>query len=220
MSQIDPHRLFDAFLFDMDGTVLTSIKAAERVWTRWAEGHGIDIATLLATMHGMRAIDTVRRVAPPGLDVQAEADKISRAEIADVEGIEPIPGAAEFLAALPADRWAIVTSAPRALAERRIQAAGLPLPGVLVSADDVSHGKPSPEPFQLGAEKLGFDVEDCLIFEDAPAGIQAAETAGSALVVVTAGHAQPVATTHPTITDYAQLSVAHEQGRGLRVNRN
>src|SRR6201991_4767014 len=126
-------RRFSALLFDMDGTVLDSTAAAERVWGAWARRHGLDVAAFLPTMHGRRAIETVRRLALPGVDPEREADEITKAEIADVEGIHAIAGAAAFLTSLPPRRWAIVTSSPRALALRRIEAAGIPLPATLVT---------------------------------------------------------------------------------------
>jgi sugar-phosphatase len=214
-------RKFAAFLFDMDGTLLNSIAAAERVWSAWATRHGLDVAAFLPTMHGIRAIETVRRLALPGVDPQHEADEISRAEIADVEGIHAIAGAAAFLASLPPRRWAIVTSSPRALALRRIEAVGLPLPATLVTGEDVSHGKPAPDCFRLGAERLGFDPLDCLVFEDATPGIQAAEAAGATVVVVTATHQHKMETPHVTILDYSNLRVvADASGIGLERIQN
>ena len=205
MSFIDPSlagRSFAGFLFDMDGTILTSIAAAERVWTAWARRHGVDAAPLLATMHGKRAEDTVRGLQLPGVDPLAEAARITQAEIEDVGGIEPVAGAKAFLAALPRERWAIVTSAPRALALRRIEAAGLPTPAVLITADDVSRGKPAPDGFLLGAQRLGCAANDCLVFEDTPAGIQAAEAAGAAVMVISATHHRPLPTPHPSLVNY------------------
>ena len=181
-------RTFGALLFDMDGTILNSIAAAERVWTAWAERHGLDVAAFLPTIHGVRGIETITRLALPGVDPHAEAHAILLAEIEDVDGVEAIEGAAAFLASLPADRWAIVTSSPRRLALRRLAAAGLPTPAVLVTAEDVARGKPAPDCFLLAAERLGQRIEDCLVFEDAPAGIQAAEAAGAAVAVVTVTH--------------------------------
>lgn len=201
----DPKRAHDALLFDMDGTVITSIVATERVWAQWARRHGLDVESFLPTIHGMRAIDTIRRLNLPGIDPEAEAQRVGEAELADVDGIEPVPGAAAFLDALPRDRWAIVTSAPRALANRRIAAAGLPMPDILIAAEDVAQGKPAPDGFLLGAERLGVAIRNCLIFEDAPAGIHAAEAAGAALIVVTAAHLTAADVAHPTISDYALL---------------
>src|SRR5262245_42020123 len=136
MQSLFAGRSFAAFLFDMDGTLLDSIAAANRVWTRWAEKQGIDPAPVLRTIHGSRAVDSIRRLNLPGVDAEREADAITRAEIADVDGVVAIPGASPFLQSLPSDRWAVVTSAPRALAERRLEAAGLPAPPLLVTAED------------------------------------------------------------------------------------
>ncbi|MBS7542590.1 HAD-IA family hydrolase [Ancylobacter oerskovii] len=192
----------------MDGTVLTSIAAAERVWTRWALRHGLDVARFLPTIHGVQAIDTIRRQAPnlPGIDVEAEAAWVTRAEIEDVGGIEPIPGAVAFLASLPAGRWTIVTSATRELAEARLAAAGLPPPVQMVCAEDISRGKPAPDGYLLAAERLGVRAADCLIVEDAPAGIAAAEAAGGTTLVITHTHHHPLATPHVTVPDYLGLA--------------
>lgn len=197
-----PDRRFAAFLFDMDGTLLTSIRASERVWSAWARGHGLDVEAFLPTIHGKRAIETVRQLGLPDIDVEAETAIITRGEIADVDGVEPIDGAAAFLASLPPGRWTIVTSASRELAERRLGAAGLPVPPAMVTAEDVTHGKPAPECFLLAAQRLGVPIADCLVFEDAPAGIAAAEAAGASVAVITATHAHPFATHHPVLPSY------------------
>lgn len=203
---------YDALLFDMDGTILTSIAAAERVWTRWAQHHGLDVDTFLPTIHGKRGIDSIRDSGVPNVDPEAEAAAILEAEIGDVEGIEPIAGAPEFLASLPHNRWAVVTSAPRRLAERRIQAAGLPLPDVLVTGDDVSAGKPAPDAFLMGADRLGYRASDCLIFEDALAGIQSAEATDASIVVVSALHSAATDTKYPSINNYCGVRAQQLHG--------
>jgi mannitol-1-/sugar-/sorbitol-6-phosphatase len=210
-------RSFAAFLFDMDGTLLSSIEAAERVWTRWAAKFGIDARTFLHDIHGRRAVDSVRRLNIPGIDAEAEANAITLAEIEDVEGVRAIAGAKEFLAALPEGRWAIVTSAPRALAVRRLQAAGLKAPEVFITAEDIPRGKPDPACYQLAASQLGWSADDCLVFEDAAAGIRAGEAAGAALVVITATHQQPIDTDHPTRQDFQELRVSVEPGGRLQI---
>ena len=199
-------RSFAALLFDMDGTIVNSIAAAERVWIAWAERHGLDLDTFMPTIHGVRGIETITRLALPGVDPAAEAEAILEEEMLDVEGVAPIDGAAVFLAVLPPDRWAIVTSSPRRLALRRLAAAGLPVPPVLVTAEDVERGKPAPDCFLLAAERLGQKIEDCLVFEDAPAGIAAAEAAGAAVAVVTVTHKHALETRHPTIVGYGGLT--------------
>jgi sugar-phosphatase len=210
-------RPFAAFLFDMDGTLLSSIAAAERVWARWAARHGLDVAAFLPTIHGMRSVETVRRLNLPGVDAAAEAAAITREEMDDVAGIEPIAGIHEFLASLPDGRWAVVTSAPRELAQRRIAAAGLPLPGLLIAAEDVTQGKPAPDCFELAAARLGVSARDCLVFEDAPAGIAAAESAGASVVVITLTHAHPQPTAHLAVRDYAALANRVDAAGALRL---
>lgn len=212
-----PDRRFAAFLFDMDGTLLSSIAAAERVWATWARRHGLDVAAFLPTIHGQRSVETVRRLGLPGVDPQAEADAITRAEMDDVDGIAAIAGATGFVAGLPAGRWAIVTSAPRELALRRLQAAGLPQPPLMVSAEDVERGKPAPDCFLLAARRLGVAIEDCLVFEDAPAGIAAAEAAGASVVVISATHAHPMTTPHSTRHGYSDLRWNADAQGALRV---
>jgi mannitol-1-/sugar-/sorbitol-6-phosphatase len=212
-------RTFSAFLFDMDGTIVNSLAVVNRVWSEWAIRHGVEVDGFLRTMHGIRAAENILRLQLPGIDVEREVAAVTVAELADVNGILAIDGAADFLSALPPERWAIVTSAPRELAVRRIAAAGLPMPAVLVTADDVERGKPAPDCFLLAAERLGVAVGDCLVFEDAPAGIQAAEAAGAAVMVVTAAHSDPFETEHPTIAGYAVLLPTRDGEAGLRIAR-
>jgi mannitol-1-/sugar-/sorbitol-6-phosphatase len=211
-----PQCAFAAFLFDMDGTILSSIAAAERVWTRWALQHGLDVDAFLPTIHGRRAVDTVRRQHLPGVDADAEAAVIQAEEMDDVEGIEAIAGVAAFMAGLPADRWAVVTSAPRELAQRRIGAGGVLPPPLFPAGSYVAHGKPAPDCFLLAAARLGVRAGDCLVFEDAPAGIAAAEAAGAGVLVITATHAHPPATTHALATDYTGIAPG-VGADGLRV---
>lgn len=199
---------YAAFLFDMDGTLLNSVIAAERVWANWARRHGLDVEAFLPTIHGVRSIDTVRRQNLPGVDAEREAEAISQAEIEDVDGVVAIDGVAAFLASLPKDRWAVVTSAPLALAQARMRAAGLELPEVVVTGEDVSRGKPAPDGFLLAAQRLGVAATDCLVFEDAPAGIAAAKAAGASVIVVTAAHLHPVETQDPTLARYQDLKVS------------
>lgn len=200
-----PEGRYSAFLFDMDGTIINSIAAAERIWGAWAVRHGLELASFLPTMHGSRAVDTITRLGLPEIDPEAEALKITDAEINDVEGIVEIPGAVDFLRSLPTTKWAVVTSAPRDLALRRMKAAGIPVPAVLVTAEDVAAGKPNPDCYLLAAQKLGVDASDCLIFEDAPVGIAAGEAAGATVLVVTATHDESMDTHHTTIKNYVTV---------------
>lgn len=217
-----PLRAYQAFLFDMDGTLITSIAAAERVWTRWAERHGLDLATFIPTIHGVRAIDTIRRQNLSGVDLDAEVAWVERAEIEDLDGVVPIPGAVEFVRRLPPDRWAVVTSASVPLAEARLEAAGLAPPRVLITAADVERGKPDPAGYHMAARALGFAAADCLVFEDAEAGIEAGEAAGADVVVITAARTHPLATPHPTLTNYedARIETSADGWLSLGFHRN
>jgi sugar-phosphatase len=203
----------DAVLLDMDGTILNSIKTAERIWGAWAQRQGVDVESFVPTIHGVQSIETIRRLGLAGIDPATEAAAITKAEIDDVDGIEAIAGAAAFLSALPNTRWAIVTSAPRALALRRIEAAGLPTPPLLIAAEDVARGKPAPDCFHLAAEMLGTTAAKCLVIEDSVAGVASAASAGATVLVVTATHHKAMETRHATIKDYHDL-VLHRLPNG------
>ena len=208
---------YRAFLFDMDGTVLTSIAAAERVWTTWAVRHGVDVDTFLPSIHGARAVDTIRRLGLPGVDAEVEAAWITEAEIVDVDGVLEVAGAAKFLRSLPLSQWAIVTSAPRELALRRLAAAGIPEPAVMITAEDVTAGKPDPAGYRLAARRLGVEPGQCLVFEDATVGILAAEAAGANLMIVTATHEQPIETLHGTLAGYDMVVASVDAGGLIRL---
>jgi len=205
-------RSFQACLFDMDGTLLTSIESAERVWSRWLRAHDLDPVVILPTIHGVQTIETITRLGIPGIDPREEAAWIAREEAIDLEGVRAIEGAAEFLAGLPEDGWAIVTSATRVLAEARLAAAGLTAPPLFITAEDIANGKPAPDCYIEAARRLGKNVTQCAVFEDAPAGIEAGRAAGAAVVVITATHAHPVPTEYPQIRDYRGLTTIHSDG--------
>ncbi|HJT52575.1 MAG TPA: HAD family hydrolase [Candidatus Angelobacter sp.] len=172
-----------AVLFDLDGVLVDSTPAVARVWTTWALAHGVEPERAIAHAHGRRSVETVRALAPE-LNAEEENLKVEQMEIEDKEGVTALPGAARLLTILPQDRFAIVTSATMPLAQARIGYAGLPLPEHLVTADQVSEGKPSPEPYLKGAALLGFAAQDCLVIEDAPAGIISAQNAGMRVIAL------------------------------------
>src|SRR5262249_38483585 len=165
-------------LFDLDGVLVDSTPAVARVWTKWALKNGFVPEDVVRQAHGRPSIATIRELLPHG-DQEAEYREVERGEIEDVEGVVPLPGALELLRALPPDRWIIATSCTRALAEVRIRAAGLPVPNQLVTANDVVHGKPDPEPYLKAARHLGFAPAECVVIEDAPAGVRAGTTSGA-----------------------------------------
>jgi len=172
-----------AVLFDLDGVLVDSTPAVARVWAGWAHEHGFDPGEVVKKAHGRPSFTTIRELLP-NADHAAENREVERREIADVEGVVPLPGAMELLQALPLDRWAIVTSCTRALAAVRIGAAGLPKPKQMVTSTDVQHGKPDPEPYLKGAQILGVPAADCLVIEDAPAGIRAGKAAGARVLAL------------------------------------
>jgi mannitol-1-/sugar-/sorbitol-6-phosphatase len=172
------------FLFDMDGTLVDSGAVVERVWTAWALTQGLDPAGLMPVAHGRRAIETIRMFAMSVTDPAAEARKLEEAERHDLDGIVPIAGAFELIDSLPPDCWAVVTSADAALARSRLGACGLPVPRVFITAESVEKGKPDPRCYQLGAKGLGLDPRDCIVFEDADAGLAAGRAAGAQVVAV------------------------------------
>src|ERR1700684_1033408 len=158
-----------ALLFDMDGVLIDSTPAVARVWTHFALRHGFDAAEVVHRAHGRPSIATVREYLPNG-DHLAENKEIERDEITDLDGVVPLPGALELLSALPRQRWTIVTSCSRRLAEVRLKTSGLPRPEVFVTSSDIQNGKPAPDPYLKGAEVLGFAARDCVVGGDAPAG--------------------------------------------------
>jgi mannitol-1-/sugar-/sorbitol-6-phosphatase len=172
-----------ALLFDMDGVLVDSTPAVARVWARWAARHGLDAAEVVGRAHGRPSITTVREYLPNG-DHLAENKEIARDEITDLDGIAPLPGALELLSALPRGRWTIVTSASRRLAEVRLTTSGLPLPQVFVTSSDVQNGKPAPDPYLKGAEVLGFAPRECMVVEDAPAGVRSGKVAGARVIAL------------------------------------
>lgn len=212
-----PSRSFAAFLFDMDGTLVNSMAVVDRVWRAWAARHGIATDPLMTALHGVKAIETIRRFAPAGIDAEAETEALTRAEIDDVEGLAEIGGAAAFLARIPAGRWALVTSAPRALALRRLEAARISLPEVVITAEDVAHGKPAPDCFLAAAARLGVDIGDCLVWEDSAAGLAAADAAGAAAIVITETHHVAMDSPHPTRADYRDLEIETDARGWLRL---
>ncbi len=178
-----------AIVFDLDGVLVDSTAFVEQQWRRWARARGLRAEPFLRVCHGRRALETIR-LAAPQLDAEAEVAAFIPVEgsSADAEAIGPLPGAARLLAALPPWSWGVATSGPRAAAGSRLRRAGLSLPPVLVCAEDVARGKPSPDVYLKAARDLGISPADCLVMEDAPAGIQAARAAGMPVIAVTTTH--------------------------------
>jgi sugar-phosphatase len=170
-----------ALLFDMDGVLVDSTHAVARVWHKWAVERGFDPEKVVRAAHGRPSLATVREFLPDA-DGHAENLEVERREVEDLEGVVAMPGARELVASLPAGRWTVVTSATRPLAEVRLRAAGIPVLPTLITADDIEHGKPHPEPYLKAAARLGFAASECAVVEDALAGIRAGKTAGARVI--------------------------------------
>lgn len=175
-----------ALLVDLDGTLIDSEGAVRRSWSSFAVRHGLDPEEVTRVAQGRPSRETIRSLLPDLPDLDAETARFDRDEVADVEGVVALPGARELLG--DERPLAIVTSCTTALARARLRAAGLPEPAVLVTADTITNGKPDPEPFLLGAERLSVDPADCVVLEDAPAGITAGRAAGARVIALRTTH--------------------------------
>jgi sugar-phosphatase len=170
-----------ALLFDLDGVLVDSTPAVARVWQGWAVEHGFDPEKVVHLAHGRPSRITIRDLLP-NADVELEDREVERREIEDLDGVVLLPGAGELLKSLPADRWTIATSCTRKLAEVRLRAAGLPVPKTMVTSSEVKIGKPDPEPYLKAAAKLGFAASECIVVEDAAAGVRAGTAAGARVI--------------------------------------
>lgn len=195
-----------AFLFDLDGVLVDSRAVVERVCRAWARRHGLDPDQVVRIAHGRRTRDTVRTVAPH-LDVMTEVAWLDDAELLDVTGLREVPGVRAFLATIDGD-WAVVTSCTPELARLRMGAVGLPLPAIVITSSDVSAGKPSPEGYRLGAQRLGRDPAACIVFEDAEPGIAAGRAAGAQVVALsTTNPAANFSDASAIIADFTRVRV-------------
>jgi sugar-phosphatase len=177
----------DALLFDLDGVLIDSTSCIVRHWKAWADQRGLDINKIMQLAHGIRTIDTIRLVAPH-LDAVKEAEQFNAHDVLDTVGVVAIEGAYQVLASLPEDAWTIVTSGGLALVKARLTKTGLPIPKILVTAEDVDQGKPAPEPYLVGAKRLGAASKRCVVIEDAPAGIEAGKKAGMRVIGIASTH--------------------------------
>ena len=200
----------DAVLFDLDGVLVDSIECIERIWREWAARHNISFTKLMQVAHGRRTVETVRLIASH-LDPDEELEALEGEESSSLEGVRIIAGAMELVSALPKDHWAIVTSGSHRTATARINFAGLPMPKVLVTADDIERGKPAPDAYLMAARGLGIEPHHCLVIEDAPAGIQAAHNASMPAIAV--------ATTYPK-DELTEADAIVTRLTGIEIDRN
>jgi mannitol-1-/sugar-/sorbitol-6-phosphatase len=196
-----------AVLFDLDGVLVDSAECVERTWRRWATRHNLDAARVIELAHGRRTIETVRLVAPH-LAAANEVAVLASGEASTTEGVYKVPGARELLESLPPNAWAIVTSGVRAVATVRLHHTALPMPRVLVCADDIQRGKPDPEGYLVAAHQLGRVPADCVVVEDTPAGLQAARAAGMRVIAVSGTFpAEALATANVVLSRLSMLRI-------------
>lgn len=202
----------------MDGILISSLGSVERSWRTWGLARGIDPETAIHTAHGCRAIETIRKLRPD-LNDEAELKYIEDLEIADNDGLAVLPGVQALLAALPAHRWTVVTSATERLARVRMAAGGIPVPERMITADQVTSGKPHPEPYLRGAEILGLPAESCVVFEDSASGTKAGRAAGCTVIGTTFSHSiEELSAAHYLVTDLTGIQVEvlpREEGLAL-----
>jgi mannitol-1-/sugar-/sorbitol-6-phosphatase len=207
----------DAVLLDMDGTLVDSTDCVIRQWRRWADRHGIPLERILSNSHGRLTLDTMRSVAP-NLATAEEAEAFERSEAEDVDGTKAVNGASAFLGDLTDNQWAVVTSASRELARVRLLAAGLPVPKVLVSSNDIRAGKPDPEGYLTAAKLLRAVPQQCLVVEDSVAGIQAARRAGMSVLGITTTFPPEQLDADACISDFSDVRVDNaENHHGIRI---
>jgi sugar-phosphatase len=218
MSESMNFLICEAILFDLDGVLIDSSLCVERHWREWAETHGVDGESVVGMAHGVRSMEVIQQFAPH-LDAEAEAARYSTNEVLDTEGVCSMEGARHLLESLLQDRWAVVTSCSLELAKARIKKANLPFPRHMVTADDVSNGKPDPEPFLQAARRLSVPPERCVVVEDAPAGIRSGHTAGMKVIGIRTHHELDelsLAGADFVVGQLADLTIK-EQGVGYRI---
>jgi sugar-phosphatase len=194
-----------AVLFDLDGVLVDSTRSVERQWRLWAREHNVDPEAILEIAHGRRTVEVIQLLAPH-LDLEMEVARVERREAEDTDGVKVMPGAATLLTTIPDSGWAVVTSGTNLLATARLRHAHLPIPNVLVSAEHVREGKPHPEPYLTGARLLAVPAAQCLVIEDAPAGIESAHAAGMKAIGLTSTFSADQLHADAVIGDLRQLS--------------
>lgn len=198
----------DALLFDLDGVLLDSTECIQNTWKMWGQKRGIPLEKIMAVAHGRRAVETIRLVAPH-LNAEEEAKPLSEWEAITTEGVYVIEGALPLVSALPSDGWAVVTSGTYGIASARMRCTGLPIPDIMITADDVVKGKPDPEPYLAASDRMKITPENCVVIEDSPAGIEAAHKAGMRAI--------GIAFTHPR-EELAMAEAIADKISDIRIN--
>ncbi|MEA2764620.1 MAG: mannitol-/sugar-/sorbitol-6-phosphatase [Gemmatimonadaceae bacterium] len=206
-----------AILFDLDGVLVDSAECVERTWSEWAKRHQLDPESVIAVAHGRRTIETVQLLAPQ-LSAEAELRALAERESTTSEGVYEITGARELLELLPEEKWAVVTSGIRSVAEFRLRHTRLPVPSVMICADEIARGKPDPQGYLNAAARLGYSGADCLVIEDAPAGIESARAAGMRVIAITTTFSRESLTAADVVVDHlTDLSVVMDRDQ-IRID--
>ena len=210
------------FLFDLDGTLVDSLPAVERSWINWALSWGVNPQGVLAFIHGKQAITSLRHFMEGESEetIQKEFIKLEQIEATDTEGVTALPGAHLLLSELNRQNipWAIVTSGSMPVASARHKAANLPEPEVFITAEQVKHGKPQPDAYLLGAERLGLAPEDCVVVEDAAAGVMAGLAAGCKVIAVNAPDDTPGIENVDFDLSTLEILLVSSSGEGVKVS--
>jgi sugar-phosphatase len=206
----------EAILFDLDGVLVDSHHVVERTWHRWVARHGMDVPDIVQRAHGRRSVETVREVAPE-LNAEEEVRWLADVESGDFEGVVALPGTAAMLDALRPGEWAVVTSGGRELARRRLAHAKLPLPDILIAAEDVTAGKPAPDGYLKAAENLARPALKCLVIEDTPPGIEAGRAAGARTVALTTTFPSVALTSADMIVDHLDDLILQRAGSTMVI---
>lgn len=202
-------RIVSGFVFDVDATLVDTAGAIDKIWMSWAQKHGLSFERIVPHMHGRRIVETLTRVDPQFATFIHEQE-VTDIAVATMKQATAIVGAVEFTNQLPIDRWAIATSGAREIAMTSLSAAGISLPHIMICAEDVSHGKPHPEPFALAVKGLNLQADQCAAFEDSPAGIASAKAAGCFTIALLTSHREDeLREADLIIHRYADLRVSH-----------
>lgn len=200
-----------ALLFDLDGTLVNSTQSIELIWSDWAAKHKLEVTPILKEMHGTHGSLIINKYAPH-LDLETEMRYLLEQELIMAKYCTEIPGAKKMLEALSTTPWGIVTMSSKAVALAKLTAANLPIPAVLVSADDISESKPSPIPYLKGALWLDVEATQCLVFEDAKAGVESALNAGMPVIqIMHSRHSALIDGIHHSITDWSNITLIEDK---------
>jgi mannitol-1-/sugar-/sorbitol-6-phosphatase len=208
-----------AIIFDLDGTLVDSIECVEKTWNTWCKKYNISLDKFSPAMHGITSYQTIKTIAPD-LDTDKVVVEFDEIELKQTEGLKLIPKADKILNELPPEKWAIATSGSKKLATTRLSYIGLPIPKIMITADDITNSKPNPEPYLLAAKHLGIPADDCVVFEDSLAGIESGKAAGAKVIGLTALFKKDkLSKTDAVINDFSDIKIEIKDNK-LKIHIN